>query len=337
MHFRPIGDALKCILFNTPSGPNLAATRDEFVPDRLPVSVTLLKESLSARKECYTLLSWDGPHLRSLASTRMRAGARSWEIERLYLPVKQVARNGTRSVTDAGLNDEAAAHGFVDSGTDVVELLEALSLYAGSRGAERLFLRVPWGSPIISVARRTGFFPYFDEALLHGSGSRGGQRHHVNLALRPRFPHEEYAIFQLYSASTPSPVRAGTGMSFEQWKDSRERGANGTREDVYERDGKIMAWLGADPSGASHGARPVQMALMVHPDEAEVLPALVDHALAGEGEQMWLVPDYQEFLSKLLIHRGFKEASHYSTLIKTMAVRAGSPSLTAAEVRVWQQ
>lgn len=77
------------------------------------------------------------------------------------------------------------------------------------------------------------------------------------------------------------------------------------------------------------------MELMVHPDEGEMLPILLDHALARKGAQTWLVPEYQGLLIKLLIHRGFQEAAHYSVFIKTTAAKVGSPALASVEARLW--
>ena len=129
-------------------------------------------------------------------------------------------------------------------------------------------------------------------------------------------------------------------MTFDQWRDSRERRGGDLREEVYEREGKVRAWLGSDVLGLISGGpslrrRPAQMELIVHPDDQEVLPALLDHALATKGVQSWLVPEYQEFQRKLLIQRGFREVASYSMLIKTMAVRVERPSLASVEARVW--
>ena len=326
MQVRSVGDALRCILLNTPRSPNLAATRDSFNLRRLPVPVALLAETLPPRKERYTLVWWDGLCLRALGSVGIRAGRRAWQVERLHLPGK----DGTPGAKARGLEHEGAGTSPWEGEKDLIELLEGLTLYAGSRGAERVFLRVPYGSSVAHAARLTGFFPYFRETLLQGDPSRRGQRWTDDLKLRPRLPHEEFSLFQLYSASTPSPVRSGLGMTLEQWKDSREVKGGRGRDEVYERDGKIVAWLGSELVG-----QPAQMEVMVHPDQGEVLPALLDHALARKGVQNWLVPEYQELLRNLLIHRGFREVAHYSTLIKTTAAMVKSPSMTPVEARVW--
>ena len=340
MRFRPIGDALRCLLSNTPSGPNLASPEGKFTPQRLPLSFDLLKEAFSPRNERCTLVRWDGLGVRALASATMRAGPRAWEVDRLYVAGKDPVYSKTPGSMGSALEGEVAGLVTPECERELVELLEGLSRYAGSMGAERVFLRIPFGSPLAQIARRTGFFPYFNESLLQGGGrsnqwSRGGK-----LGMRPRFSHEEHEVFQLYSASTPGQLRVGLGMTFHQWRDSRDGRGPQLWEEVYVRDGKIRAWLGLDSPRLSTlwrslGSEPVLMRLMVHPDEVDVLPVLLDHALARAGDQIWLVPGYQEVLKKLLIHRGFKEVAHYSMLIKTTAAEVKSPSLAPMEARVW--
>lgn len=342
---RPINDALRYILLNTSMGPNLAATRDAPSSLRLPLSAVLLGDSLSLRKDRCTLVWWDGVRLKALGSARMRAGSRAWEVERIHIPRRSGARTETSGVTAFDPGDGASGFGPRDRADEVARLLEGLTQHAGSRGAERVMLRLPAGSDMIRIAQRSGFFPYFEETQLCGRGGSGREgnsgrsRRLETTSLRPRVPHEEYAVFQLYSACTPGPVRSGLAMTFEQWRDSRSRG-HGVREEVYERDGKIRAWLALGPSGSSpwgYGLRrqATQVELMVHPDDGEMLPVLLDYALARKGAQTWIVPEYQGLLKNLLVHRGFEEVAHYSVLIKTTAAKVGVSSLASVEARPW--
>ena len=330
MRSRPFSDALRCILLNTPRSPNLAATKDAFGPQHIPLPVNLLKEGLFPCKERCTLATWDGLRLRALASARMRAGPRAWEIQRLYVPGKDGMHDGSTDGMAQRWEPLASDSSLQKDKEEIVELLEALTVHAASMGAQRVFLRVPSVSPVADIAQRAGFLANSTEILLEGGGRSWGERQAHDLVLRPRLPHEDYSIFQLYSAATPSSVRSGVGMTFDQWKDSRDGGGGGIREEVHEREGRIVAWLGSDL-----GSRPPRVELMVHPDAGEALPALLDYALEGQGVQLWLVPEYQEFLGRLLIHRGFREVAHFSLLVKTTTARIKSPSLSPAEVRVW--
>jgi hypothetical protein len=119
-------------------------------------------------------------------------------------------------------------------------------------------------------------------------------------------------------------------MSFDQWRDARERSGPGAAEEVYETDGRVRAWLGWDLA-----VRPVQVEMMVRPEDQDLVPRVVDHALARRGPQGWLVPDYQDDLGRLLLQRGFREAGRYSVLVNTLVARVKTTALASAEARVW--
>ena len=131
MQIRSLCDAVKCVLLSAPRSRNLAVTRDSFSHQRLPMPISLLRESLSHGKEHCTLVWWDGVRLRSLASARMRAGPRVWEIGRLYLPTLTLPYRhpapSRRGAQEGGEGEK-----------DLIELLEGLTIYAGSMGAERV-------------------------------------------------------------------------------------------------------------------------------------------------------------------------------------------------------
>ena len=325
-----IGERLKSLASPTPRSSNLAVTRDGLTLPQPPLPVVLLQQWVSRRKGRCTLVWARGPRLVAVASARMRTGIRAWEIDKLYLPANAEFRtDGSRAEARSG-QDEPWRGDRRNREPAAVEVLEALTLNAGSRGAERVFLRIPLGSTLADIAPRSGFFPYFQETLLQ---SRKGDRVRQggnSPGLRPKLPHEDYHVFQLYSAATPSAVRFGTGMTLGQWTDSRERVGNRAQEEVYEVEGRIMAWLGSDLGGCI-----AHMELMIDPDYQEMLGPMMDHALAGHGIQSWLVPEYQNTLRNSLIYRGFVEVAHYIVLIKTMAARVNRPSVAHVEARVW--
>ena len=91
-----------------------------------------------------------------LVSARVRSGRRVWEVDRLYLADIRSPINQRPQYDPA----EAAP----------LELLEHLIEAAGTRQAERVFLRLPSDSPVVSVAQRTGLFPYYEESLLERPG-----------------------------------------------------------------------------------------------------------------------------------------------------------------------
>ena len=328
--FRPIGDALKYVFLNTPRSPNLAVTPRSLASRRQPLSVAFLKDSLSSEKDHCLLTSWDGSRLKAVTSARMKSGPRVWEVDRLH--VLGIDGWHHQAPIDAGqsLKGDAAGSDPADIEIAVVEILEDMIRHTGAMGAERLFLRVPYGSPVIPMARRTGFVSCYKESLLHGEGGITLDHQTPSLSMRPRLPHEEYPVFQLYSASTPSNVRSLTAMTFDQWRDSRDRRGKGVIEEVHEAEGRILATLVSDL-----GSRPARLEALVHPDARELLPALLAHCLEGQGATMWLVPEFQEMLRQLLVYWGFSEVSHHTVLVKTMATKVKQLSKSPVEARVW--
>ena len=328
VQLRTVADASRCLLLNRPRSSNLACPKDQLGSQSLPISVRLLKDSFVSRKRRSTFTFWHGTHLNGLGSARVRRGSGTWEIDKLYLP-EDSSLYHVWSDCRGGVGEADVA--YPDDGKqEVLELLEGLTRHAGTLGAQKLYLRVPWGSPVIDIAKQDGFFPYLGERLLVGNGFTNTQPPEANLKLRPRLPQDEYPLFQLYSACTPSSVRAGLGMTLAQWGDGRERQTRRATEEVYEAGGRLMAWL-----GSSRHMGQTQFELMVHPDERRAVPELLEHCLSSRGVQAWLVPDYQEFLMDSLVHRGFKEVAYFCMLIKAVAARVKSPLFAHAEARVW--
>ena len=62
-----------------------------------------------------------------------------------------------------------------------------------------------------------------------------------------------------------------------------------------------------------------------------LLASLVEWALNQGGVQRWLVPDYQEMVSNLLLSRQFRAVSRYSVMIKTVAAPVAKPGMVTAE------
>jgi hypothetical protein len=344
-----ISDALRCILLNAPRGPNLACPKENFpagallqvadVP-LLPRNIKLWKEALTRRQNRVTLVWWEGTHLVGLASARSRIGLRIWEIDHLYLIAGLLS--GEESTSDSLLL--------------YLELLEHLVQAVGERRAERIFLRLSTDSPVIDLARRTGFFPYFEESLL--MRGRHSERSHAKedfplghllqggdgkiFSLWHRVPADDYGLFQLFSAATPSQARVALGLTFDQWRDGRERPshghamslARGRREWVVRCEGnacpapisKIIGWLSLLPYSQGEEGD-----VMVHPDHPELLPVLLNLALGKGNAQRWLVPDYQKPVSDLLCHHGFRKVAHYTMLVKTVAARVKSRGMIPVE------
>ena len=297
-----VSDALRCMLVDAPGGANLAAPTESVVRCRPLRNSTFWRQSLARRSDRVTVGDWNGLDLASMASARIRSGVRAWEVDRLHLKEPDSSQ--------------------------ALDLLEKIVQGAGSRGAERVFLRVPCDSPVVDVARRVGFFPYYEEIHLTGSeclpGADDVPRNGTErfTAEAPSAP-DQYGLFQLYCAATPQRVREGIGMTIDQWRDSQEPAQSRRNETVLKLDGKIVGWRMREPFGKTAAGQVVG-----HPSHPDAAPYL----LRDSGQtQNWLVPSYQENIAESLDRQGLHETARYTMLIKTVAVLVRSREFSYVE------
>lgn len=228
----------------------------------------------------------------SIAAARVRNELGAWEVTRLYLPDN---------------NHRGLPH---------LHLLEMLAQQVGEKGGHKIFLRVADGSSLEDSVRSSGFLHCFQEVLLEGY-SYGPVHPEIRpVGLAGLAPHHQHGLFQLYSTSTPDVARKAVGDTFAEWNAAREWMPGNPQELIFEKDGKVRGWLcSSHCGGATHSQ------IMTHPDEADLMPRLVERALSSKGRHLWLVPRYQTYLVLLLTHRGFKEIGAYSMLAKDVTVR----------------
>jgi len=321
-------DVLRCIIQNVPKGPNLACPSQCLTGDK-PVSNPILwKETLAQRRERVTVASWDGPRLAGLASARIRSGQRAWEVDRLFLACDSGdLLTGAEPFSSAPINRESQGQQTnANPNLVALELLEQLARETGQLRAERIFLRVSTKSRIFLLARQVGFFPYYEENLLESSTPWEPQTG----AMPPEnwseaTPEDAFSLFQLYCAATPQSVRTAVGMSFDQWQDSQE--PLGHRQTwISKVDGKVLARLSLSRCGQVKVG-----GVLAHPDNPELWEKAVDWALSQGRKHRWLVPDYQEMVSSLLLRRQFRLVSSYNVMIKTVAVPVARPGMVAVE------
>ena len=297
-----ISDALRCMLVDAPGGANLAAPTESVVRCRPLRNSTFWRQSLARSSNRVTVGDWARMDLASLASARMRSGVRAWEVDRLHIKEP--------------------------SSGQALDLLEQIVSSAGSRGAEKVSLRVPCDSRIVDVARRAGFFPYYEEIHLTGrerlpkadviSGDGTG-RFTVE---EPSAP-DQHGLFQLYCAATPQRVREGTGVTIDQWQDSQEPARSGRTETILKHNGKIVGWRMREPFGKTAAGQ-----IVGHPDHPEAAPDLVRDSCQTQN---WLVPSYQPNIVELLDRQGLHETARYTMLIKTVAVPVRSREFSYVE------
>ena len=314
-----VSDVLRCILLNSPKGPNLACPSETLTHDSPLRNFTLWKETVANRGDRVTLAWWDGHQLEGLASARVRSGPRAWEIDRLFL---------AQGAGWAEANGNGP-HPFPD--TVALDLFERIGEAVGNHRPERLFLRLPANSSIYVQARRAGFFPYFEETLLEGPSSRPQDSISmvsssiVSSDWVEQLPEDSHGLFQLYCEATPQEVRAAAGMTFDQWRDARE--PRGHRKGwVAKNNGRIVGWIGFS------GLRGVSsVEALANPDDGEMWESLVKRAVAQQGIQKWLVPDYHQDLIGHLLRRQFRELGCYTVMIKKVAVPVASNSMATVE------
>ena len=265
-----VSDALRCILLNTPNSPNLAEASTNSASHATLQNLGLWKQVLTQVENRITLVSWNGIRLAGLVSARTCSG-RVWELDHFYLPYRS---------SDSG-KLEATTQG----------LLEGLVQLTGERRAERILLRLPVNTPAIGLAKRAGFYPYMEETLMHGplssiAGVNGPATEHMTELFRVKQARDDYGLFQLFSASTPSAVRMVMGLTCDQWQDLQSLWPSNRQEWIAEHEGKIIGWLGLFKH---HGH--LEGKVMVHPKHPELIDALTKLALSRPGYQRWLAPN----------------------------------------------
>lgn len=302
-----IGDALRCMLANAPGGANFAAPTESVVPCRPLRNSTLWRQSLARTQYRVTVGDWNGMDLSSLASARVRGGVRAWEVDRLHLQDFEQA----------------------------LDLLEQVVVAAGARGAEKVFLRVSCDSEIVDMARRAGFFAYYEESHLTAHEWVVGAKHDTvdqagtaagttgRYVAEDRTMSDSPGLFQLYCAATPQQVREGIGLTFDQWSDFQEQLQSRRTETVLKLDGKIVGWRMREPFGGAATGQVVS-----HPNHPDVMPRLIEMSCDTFN---WLVPSYQENAADLLMQHGLHEAGRYTMLIKSVTVPAISRELSYVE------
>ena len=187
----------------------------------------------------------------------------------------------------------------------------------------------------MDAARHSGFFPCTHE--VHYSiraadlrGSSVSTLSDAQAASRNMTPFDEYQVFRLYNAATPSEVRQVAAMTFEQWKASRDRLRGLCSELILEERGNIKGWVQTARQSADG-----QIGTMVHPDDEHLLPGIVDlglDLLTGAKSLHSLVPEFQIAFQDALQEKGFQPVSEYVTLVRSIAVGVREDAAASARV-----
>jgi len=294
-------DLVALVSFDGRVYPNEAKTRERMgktnsAPHPLERA---LEQWFSFATGCHTWISVKGATLRGLISARRRS-SHIWEIDCLINAAE-------------------------DDSTVCIGLLEQALRDAGRAGVEKVFLRLTSDSAILPIARKAGFIEYLRENLYSSpspkstDGVAAEDAPHLRKALRS----DQHALYQLYSAVVPEPVRQVEAMTFSEWRAVQDRRwlVGRVSQLVIERDGQIRGWVSA--AGDTDIGR---LDLMASPKEPG-LETLLDSALRQLAGREWvhtIVPTYATALAAALQRRGFQKGAEYSVLAKstTTAVKA---------------
>jgi hypothetical protein len=241
---------------------------------------------------------------------RTRAGGLAWDVERLH----------------ASPDDDQVA----------VELLERLVSYAGGHGARRVFLETPEHGRGQDVARRARF-ERFTSTTLYMLAPRFEVKRTELFEARPRLRADEQALFQLYLAAVPAPVRAAEALTLEEWA-ALHRGAHrwqpslgGSRQQyVWELGTSIVGWM-----EITFGQRSQFIDLLVHPRYEEAADRLLRYALLQASPKVPVyvsARDYQASLAGALEQAGFAHAGRHGLYVKMLAARVPEARLVPAKV-----
>ncbi len=282
---------------------------------RVPLRfLDFLGRSLALEAPRQTWVYTQGRSILGMVGVKSRPGTTVWEIERLV-----------------GLGSPAA---------DAVleSLLEHLAYMGGEEGVQKIFLRLPVASPLLTVARRAGFYAYTVERLFR-LAQRPALLESDLPPLRPRRIHDAHALFTHYSRTVPASVRHAEALTLQEW-----RGLDGwqprrhwrfslsraRRDYVWIEEGTVVAAVHSD--GRRRILRLSLDAGRVGPREADgVLTFALSH-LPPAGAVYCPVRQYQTAEEGALLRGGFVQVEEYALMVKQLSVRVGDRCLVPVGV-----
>lgn len=281
-------DLVRYALLTDRGTGNRAFTLDNLgrgVPNRVSTT-TLPTLSLSLMtRPVQAVASTVGRQVKAIGAARPRSGPRTWEVSHLLV----------------GQGDR-----------DRVGLLPILAQQIAREGGERLFIRLQSDDPLVDDVLTNGFIPCFREMLYRTRR----QDRAIGSAPRKHTDANEFAVYQLYTASTPMETRLSTGVTFDQWAMARERTRGRGREYVVDGVSGLRGWL-----KTARRLRSSTATLMVGKDDESTAAGLIDFAMASLprfADVLWLVSEHQSDIHRVFHRRGIDVDSEYVTLVKSM-------------------
>lgn len=253
------------------------------------------------RGKSFTWVCTEGFSLHGLASVRECSGHQAWEVDRLLV------HEGDRKSCQA--------------------LLENMMKLGNDLEVRRIFLRLAFGSPLVESAVEAGFLPYKTECLYGkeiGTLSPKPPQAEMSSVPRRKQAGDEYRVFELYLSQVPSRIRRVEGLTFAEWRASRDRHPG--NEWVFEKDGSVVGWLLIRETKDSG-----RFELMAR--SPEEVRSVIEYSLMHLGDRpriSCLAPEYDAQVFRLLEGYGFSQQSKYWALARECTAKVEEPCLMPA-------
>ena len=284
--------------------PNLAKPHRKLGPARLCMTEVLSpKPLLGMAPRRHTCVQTRGLKIKGLALAQDLGSSTVWEI-----------------------NSLASAP---ESHNSITDLLNGLTLDAGRKGVDRLFLRIVDTDPCRDGVSAAGFSFYLRECLyrrdLPGTLPTGPAMPDVEL--QPVTRGNEFSVYQIYNAVFPFHVREAEGQTLEHWKETRDRNWQGRNAGQFLvlHHGQVIGWAGAREQG-----RLGYFNIMLRPGAPvsfdDVL-LLVESRLSHLDTLLCLASEFATPLMVALESRGYTLVEEYSRAVRKVTASIKRPSL----------
>lgn len=284
--------------------PNLAKPHRKLGPARLcMVDVLSPRPLLGMRPRRFTCVQTRGMKIKGLALAHDLGSSTVWEINSLV--------------------------SSPESRNSIMDLLNGLTLGAGQKGVDRLFLRIVGASPCRDGVVAAGFSFYLRE-YLYSRDLQEMPSPEIDIpgvALQPVTGGNEFSVYQIYNAVFPFHVREAEGHTLEYWKQTRNRNWQGRNAGQFLvlHHGQVVGWFGAREQG-----RQGYFNIMMRPGSPvsfeDVLP-LVESRLAHLDTVLCLATEFANSLMVALEARGYTLLEEYSRAVRRVTARVKRPSL----------
>ena len=284
--------------------PNLAKPHRKLAPARLCMREVLSpRPLLGVAPRRYTCVQTRGLKIKGIALAQDLGSSTVWEINSLAS-----ASESRNSITD---------------------LLNGLTLSAGRKGVDRLFLRIVGASPCRDGVSAAGFSFYLREYLYRRDlpGTLPVESGIPGVTLQPVTRGNEFSVYQIYNAVFPFHVRDAEGQTLEHWKQTRNRNWQGRNAGQFLvlHHGQVIGWAGIREQG-----RLGYFNIMLKPGAPvsfdDVLP-LAESRLSHLDTAMCLSTEFSTSLMVALESRGYTLVEEYSRAVRKVTARIKRPSL----------